>query len=185
MCRAARRRSGVSSFAAPAPPAAARRPHDPPTPHARFRSRPETRSRVAEVALLALALVLPARAAALDVKLWPLVRYARDETTGDLHWTAFGPLIEFRRTAETRDLFIRPLLALHQRRGAGHDDRSDILYPLAATRWQDDYQTFRLLLFTYRTGTRIAPAPKETPPAPEWTSRFTLFPFVSYRSTPE
>ena len=119
------------------------------------------------------------------MKLWPLVRYARDEATGDVRWTAFGPLIEFRRTAETRDFFIRPLLRLHQRRGVGHDDQSDILYPLAATRWQEDYQTFRLLLFTYRTGTRATPAPKETPPAPEWTSRFTLFPFVFYRSSPE
>ena len=132
-------------------------------------------------AALALALALPAPAAALDVKLWPLVRYARDEATGDVRWTAFGPLIEFRRTAETRDFFIRPLLRLHQRRGVGHDDRSDILYPLAATRWQEDYQSFRLLLFTYRTGARAAPAPK----APEWTSRFTLFPFVFYRASPE
>src|SRR5439155_205456 len=82
-----------------------------------------------------------------------------DEATGDVRCTVFGPLIEFRRTAETRDFFLRPLLGLHQRRGAGHDDRSDILYPLAATRWQEDYQTFRLLLFTYRTGTRTAPAP--------------------------
>ena len=143
------------------------------------------RRRRARRAAVALALVLPARAAALDVKLWPLLRYARDEATGDVRWTAFGPLIEFQRTAETRDFFIRPLLRLHQRRGPGHDDRSDILYPLAATRWQEDYQTFRLLLFTYRTGTRAAPAPKETPPAPEWTSRFTLFPFVFYRSSPE
>src|SRR5437773_6711184 len=143
------------------------------------------RQRRARRAAVALALVLPARAAALDVKLWPLLRYARDEATGDVRWTAFGPLIEFQRTAETRDFFIRPLLRLHQRRGPGHDDRSDILYPLAATRWQEDYQTFRLLLFTYRTGTRAAPAPKETPPAPERTSRFTLFPFVFYRSSPE
>src|SRR6266446_5692253 len=51
------------------------------------------------------------------------------------------------RTPETRDFFLRPLLHLHQRRGVGHDDQSDILYPLATTRWQEDYQTFRLLLF--------------------------------------
>src|SRR5216110_1620782 len=141
------------------------------------------RQRRARRATVALALLLPARAAALDVKLWPLLRYARDEATGDVRWTAFGPLIEFQRTAETRDFFIRPLLRLHQRRGAGHDDRSDILYPLAATRWQEDYQSFRLLLFTYRTGARAAP--KETPRAREWTSRFTLFPFVFYRASPE
>src|SRR5207245_1632941 len=34
---------GASTFAAPASPAAARLAHDPPTPHARFRFRPETR----------------------------------------------------------------------------------------------------------------------------------------------
>jgi len=121
------------------------------------------------------------------VKLWPLLRYARDEATGDVRVTAFGPLIEFRRTAETRDLLIRPLLRLHQRRGAAHDDRSDILYPLVSTRWQDDYQSLRLLLFTYRTGARAAapPAESETARARAWASRFTLFPFVFYRSSPE
>jgi len=141
-------------------------------------------SRSARCAALALALALPARAGALDVKLWPLLRYARDEATGDVRCTVFGPLIEFRRTAEARDLLVRPLLRLHQRRGAGHDDRSDILYPLAATRWQDDYQSFRLLLFTYRTNAGKAAA-EASPPAPEWASRFTLFPFVFYRASPE
>ena len=143
------------------------------------------RRRRALLGAVALGLALPARAAALDVKLWPLVRYARDETTGDVRFSAFGPLIEFRRTADARDLFIRPLLSLHQRRGAGHDDRSDVLYPLVSTRWQDDYQSFRLLLFTYRTGARAAPAGGEPGTPPEWTSRFTLFPFVFYRASPE
>jgi hypothetical protein len=134
-----------------------------------------------------LAGVLPARAHALDLKLWPLFRWAHDEQTGDLRWSALGPLLEFKRTAETRELFIRPLLHLHQRRGAGHDDRSEILYPLASTRWKDDYQSFRLLIFTYRTRPRPAPArvPEEGPPPEEWESRLTLFPFVWYRHSPE
>jgi hypothetical protein len=124
---------------------------------------------------------------ALDVKLWPLFRYARDEGTADIRWSVFGPLIEFRRTAEARDLWLRPFLGLHQRRGTVRDDRADILYPLAASRWQDDFQSFRFLLFTYRTAPRAAPAasPGETPPAPEWASRFALFPFVYYRRSPE
>jgi hypothetical protein len=138
-------------------------------------------------AALALGLALPAPARALDVKLWPLFRWAHDEQTDELRWSFFGPLLEFRRTAEARDLLIRPLLRLHQRRGALRDDRADILYPIAASRWEDDYQSFRFLLFTYRTHPRpgAAPAPGETPPPAEWTSRFTLFPFVFYRRSPE
>jgi len=127
-------------------------------------------------------LALPLRAAAFDVKLWPVFRYAHDAAHDEVRWSALGPLFEFQRTAETRDLFIRPFLHLHQRRGPQRDDRSDILYPLASTRWQDDYQTFRLLLFTYRT----SPAPAVEPgKPPEWTSRFDLFPFVFYRYSAE
>ena len=114
-----------------------------------------------------------ATAAALDVKLWPLFRYARDDTRGLVRWSMFGPLVEFTRTPETRDLRIRPFLALHQRRGAVHDDSAQILYPLAASRWEEDYQTFRFLLFTYRTR-----------PSSD-TSRFNVFPFVFYRHDPE
>jgi hypothetical protein len=125
-------------------------------------------------------------AGALDLKLWPLLRYAHDEATGDMRWTAFGPVIEFRRTAETREMWIRPLIHFHQRRGAVPSDRAEILYPLAATRWEETYQTVRFLLFTYRT----APPPEarvgeEPPPPAEWTRRFTLFPFVFYRYHPE
>jgi len=136
-------------------------------------------------ALLALAL-LSTSAHAVDIKLWPLFRYSHDEATGDLHWSALGPLIEFSRTAERRDLRIRPLLWLRQNRGPGHDDAADILFPLAATRWRDDYQSFRLLLFTFRSSAPRAPAPGEPPAGAEtWTSRFTLFPLVFYRSSPE
>src|SRR6059036_1495484 len=77
------------------------------------------------------------------------------------------------------------VVLLPARRGERVEDVGAVIVPGAAPHWQEDYQTFRLLLFTYRTGTRAAPAPKETPPAPEWTSRFTLFPFVFYRSSPE
>jgi hypothetical protein len=124
---------------------------------------------------------------ALDIKVWPLFRYGRDERTADVRWTLLGPLIEFQRTAEARDLYVRPLLRLHQKRGAARDDRADILYPIAASRWQDDYQSFRFLIFTYRTAPRPAAtaAPGEAPPPEEWVSRFTLFPLVWYRRSPE
>jgi len=138
------------------------------------------RSRPAALGLIALALSLPTAAHGLDLKIWPLFRYSTGEGE-NLRWTAFGPLVEFVRTAETRDLYIRPLLWLHQRRGAVRDDRADILFPLAASRWEDRYQTFRLLLFAYRTS---APAAGPLPPPDAWTSRYTLFPLVFYRYDP-
>jgi hypothetical protein len=132
---------------------------------------------------LALALGAAGPAAATDLKLWPLFRYARDDVRGLVRWSAFGPLLEFWSTPETRDLRIRPFLSLHQRRGATHDDRADILYPLAASRWQDDYQSFRFLLFTYRT--KAPPDVEPPPPLEQWTSRLTILPFVFYRRSPD
>jgi hypothetical protein len=123
---------------------------------------------------------VPRVAHGLDVKIWPLFRYSTG-AGDDLRWTALGPLVEFVRTAETRDLYVRPLIWLHQRRGAARDDRADILYPLAASRWQDRYQTFRFLLFSYRSS---APAGGPTPPPAAWTTRYTLFPFAFYRAAP-
>ena len=31
----------------------------------------------------------------MDVKLWPLFRYARDDARGQLRWSAFGPFVEY------------------------------------------------------------------------------------------
>jgi hypothetical protein len=137
---------------------------------------------------LALALAQPARVDARDVKLWPLFRYASDEAHQELRWSALGPFIEYTQTADFRDFRIRPFLWLRQRRGPGRDDRAEILYPLAATRWQDDYQSFRFLLFTYRLGPErseeVAPPPATDAAAAEPEERITLFPFVFYRWTP-
>jgi hypothetical protein len=146
-----------------------------------------SRGRALRGAALALVGLLPAPARALDVKLWPLFRYAHDKRTDEVRWTALGPLIEFSRTAEFRDLRVRPLLWLHQRRGPVADDRAEILYPLAGSRWQERYQSFRFLLFTYRTAPEPSPGttPTAIPPPSEWPSRFTLFPFIFYRHSPE
>jgi hypothetical protein len=139
--------------------------------------------RTSILVVLALAVVRPA--AALDVKLWPFFRYARDDDRGLMHWSAFGPLIEYTSTPERRDLWVRPVLGLHQRRGTARDDRADIFYPLASSRWRDDYQSFRFLLFTYRT----SPPPGSEdergrpPPLERWASRLTVLPFVFYRHT--
>src|SRR4029077_17522005 len=78
----------------------------PPTP-----ARPR-RARVRATALV-LALATASPATALDVKVWPLFRYARDDAHGVVRWSAVGPLIEFTRTPEIRDLRIRPFLSLH------------------------------------------------------------------------
>ncbi|HJQ83369.1 MAG TPA: hypothetical protein VKA21_04790 [Candidatus Binatia bacterium] len=133
--------------------------------------------------VLALLLALQTTpAAALEVKVWPLFRYARDDARGLVRWSALGPLVEFTGTPETRDFRLRPLLWLQQRRGAVRDDRADILYPLASSRWEERYHAFRLLLFTYRT--RPEPGAEgpdgAPPPLDAWTSRMTLLPFVFY-----
>jgi hypothetical protein len=133
-------------------------------------------------AVLVLAFARPV--VALDVKVWPLFHYTRHGE--DLRWTALGPLVEFHRTAEERDLRIRPLLWLRQHRGAVHDDRAEILYPVASSRWEEGYQSFRLLLFTYRTSPEPGTPHEagELPPPETWASRFTLFPLVFYRHSP-
>lgn len=139
------------------------------------------------VAALAIATALPAPTHALDVKLWPLFRYARDDERGLVRWSALGPLVEYSSTNETRDLRVRPFLWLRQRRGAVPDDRADVLYPLLATRWEEDYQSVRFLLFTYhaRPEPRPPTADATPPPAAGWPSQATLFPFVFYHRTPE
>ena len=131
-------------------------------------------------------------ACAFDVKLWPIFRYARDDARGQLRWSALGPLIEYAQTPDTRDLRIRPFLSIHQRRGATPDDSADIVYPLASSRWTAGEQSFRFLLFTYRTQVkRSVPEPQPEPnAAPDevgvpYASRLTVFPFVFYRHEPE
>lgn len=121
---------------------------------------------------------------ALDVKVWPLFRYARVGDT--VRWSVLGPFVEFTRTPERRDLRIRPVLWLVQHRGPAHDDRAEFLYPIASSRWEEGYQSFRLLLFSYRTSPEpgTTHAPGELPPPELWSSRFTLFPLIYYRRRP-
>ena len=127
---------------------------------------PAARVLAALVALLTCA----APTAALDVKLWPLVRWttAKDR----VHLEALGPLVEWDRTPEASDLRIRPLLWVDRTRD---ETRTELLYPLGGTHWRDDYRSARLLLFTWRNG-RTATG--------EWESRTALFPFFFQRSRP-
>lgn len=129
--------------------------------------------------VLAAAVLAPVRSAtALDLKLWPLFRYARNDARGELRWSALGPLIEYVRTPELRDLRIRPLLWLTRRVGDVPDERMELLFPLLSARRQENHHSLRFLLLS-RTWT----APRE--PAQGATSSFTVFPFVFWRSDPE
>lgn len=134
--------------------------------------RPGTR---APLVALALVLLLPATAPAFDLKLWPLFRY-RHDSDGTVAWSALGPLVAYTRTSEATDLEIRPILWLHRRRPPASDGHAEILFPVASTRWQDDFRSTRFLLLSYRGRHAAAGAPA----APQGR-RFTLFPFVFYR----
>src|SRR5262249_58920708 len=132
----------------------------------------------ARVLLLALCLTGCSAGPALDVKVWPILRYSRNDTRGELHWSALGPLIEYVRTPKLRDLRIRPLLWLSRRLGDVSEDRMELLFPLLTASRQAGYQTVRLLLLS-RTWT----APRD--PAAAATSSFTLFPLVFWRRDPQ
>src|SRR5262249_8913558 len=123
-------------------------------------SRPRRgRPRGGRVVLLVLATLAagPTRpAAALDIKLWPFFRYSRNDDRGELRWSALGPLIEYVRTPELRDLRIRPLLWLTRRLGSDPDERMEILTPILSARRQGDDQSVRLPLVSPH---RRAPRP--------------------------
>jgi hypothetical protein len=138
-------------------------------------------SRRRGVRALALALIVlsPRRpASALDVKLWPLFRYARNDARGELRWSALGPLIEYVRTPELRDLRIRPLLWLTRRVGDVPEDRMEVLFPLLSARRQERHHSMRLLLLS-----RSWTAPRQ--PDQAAASSFTLFPLVFWRRDAE
>ena len=125
--------------------------------------------------LAALAALASAPAAALDVKLWPFFRYARNDDRGELRWSALGPLIEYVRTPELQDLRIRPFLWLTRRLGSDPDERMEILTPIVSARRQGDDESLRFLLLS-----RHWTAPRAGAVQP--TSSFTFFPFVFFRS---
>jgi len=134
--------------------------------------------RLLGVLLLAAAAGAPGHPAhALDVKLWPLFRYARNDARGELRWSALGPLVEYIRTPEQRDLKIRPVLWLTRRLGDVPDERMELFFPLLSARRQENHQSVRFLLLS-----RNWTGPRE--PAQEATSSFTFFPFVFWRRDP-
>src|SRR5262249_15527567 len=122
-----------------------------------------------------LAALAPAPAVALDVKLWPFFRYARNDERGELRWSALRPLIEYVRTPELHDLRIRPLLWLTRRLGSDADERMEILTPILSARPQGYAESLRSLLIS-----RHWTAPRAG--AAQATSSFTFFPFVFFRS---
>ena len=97
--------------------------------------------RVAFLLQLLAALAIAPPADALDVKLWPFFRYARNDDRGELRWSALGPLIEYVRTPELRDLRIRPLLWLSRRLGDAPEDRMEVLFPILSARRQANHHS--------------------------------------------
>ena len=96
----------------------------------RSRLRPGRSARALVVLLLASGPLACRPGPSLDVKLWPVLRYARNDARGELRWSALGPLIEYVRTPDLRDLRIRPLLWLTRRLGDTPVDRMEILTPI-------------------------------------------------------
>lgn len=84
-----------------------------------------------------------------------------------LSWSALGPLLEYTRTPDLRDLRIRPLLWLVARREP-LEERAEVLFPIASLRREPGQRSARLLLFSGQVGD----APSE---------RFTLFPLIFWR----
>jgi hypothetical protein len=121
---------------------------------------------------VAVLFVLAAPARALEIGVWPLFRYESDASTGRLHWSVLGPLIEYDASRDGRDLRIRPLLWLRQRNG-GRDEDADFVYPLASTRWHVDDWSSRFLLFSSHHAA--------APDTEGVRDRFSIFPFVFYR----
>ena len=81
----------------------------------------------------------------LDVKLWPVLRYARNDDARRAALERARPLIEYVRTPELRDLRIRPLLWLTRRLGDAPDDRMEILFPILSARASANYRSLRFL----------------------------------------
>jgi len=94
------------------------------------------------VSLLAAA---PAVAARVDI--WPLFHLRSDAQRGLLRWTALGPLLEYRRTPERQELFLRPVLWLARHQDSGQE-RAELFFPLVALRREPGFRSARLLLLS-------------------------------------
>jgi hypothetical protein len=110
-------------------------------------------------------------AAALDIKLWPVIDYHRDAGGTTLH--LLGPLFAYETGDGASTITLRPLFSL--RRGPrAHDNQFTVLYPLFVSRWdttQTEVSLFGLVNYTTQPARR----------PDEWDERFTAFPFVFYR----
>lgn len=132
--------------------------------------------RLAATAGLATLLVLGTPARALDVKLWPLVDYHRDASQQWLH--LLGPLFSYERDAQHSAVALRPLFSYTHQLDAAASELA-VLYPVFISRWQPAHWEYRLLGLISRQTQPDA----ETRPD-EWSDRFTVFPFLFYRSSP-
>lgn len=88
------------------------------------------------------------------IDLWPFLYYESDPVAETSRFQLFGPLLEYRTSADRLWLDFRPLISISQSR-VGHDDDVHILYRVMNSHWGDREQTTTALggLVTYRTQT--------------------------------
>jgi hypothetical protein len=130
--------------------------------------------RLAAALVVGVWLLSATRAAALDVKLWPLIDY---QSAGEhTHLKLLGPLFEYEATADRRSWALRPLLQVTRDTHRAHSQLS-VLYPLFVSRWDSEHTDVRLFGLAFYQQTDRAAA--------KGGSSLTLFPLVFYRRTPE
>ncbi len=119
-------------------------------------------------------LILVTRAGAADFKLWPLIDH-RSDAAGQRTVHLLGPLFSYQTGGGADELSLRPLFTFTRGPRAARSQLS-ILYPLFVSRWQPERTEYRLFgLISYVTETERHPD--------AWAQRFTIFPFVFYRSS--
>ena len=123
-------------------------------------------------ALLAGVLCLAAPAAAVDIKLWPLIDYHSD-AAGQRWLHLLGPLFAYDAAPGRVEVTLRPLLSFSRGPRVAHNEFT-FLYPLFVSRWDDAQTEYRVFtLISYQTEIERHPD--------EWDQRFTIFPLVFYR----
>ncbi len=126
--------------ATPEPPAEPALPHAPVEPGVAARAEP-------------LAPIDP-EAKPRSINLWPLFQYDSDPQARSSRLRVFGPLLEYRATAERQAIHVRPFVSIDQAR-VGHDDHVSFLGPVLRSHWGQTTQWTTGFggLFTYRTRT--------------------------------
>ena len=126
-------------------------------------------------AALCLAAATPRSAAGFELRAWPLLEVKSHGAESE--WHLLGPLVEWRRDAESTAFAIRPLF-YRSASTTGGSSRGTFLYPVA---WWDSSPEdlfLRVLgLATYRHSSAASPASA-------YTTQLTIFPILFFRRGP-